>query len=1099
MKTIMNDRLLAKVKYRKLYLTAKINLCICVLLLLPGFSGLFAQKPEMVVQMGHSQDVLSVAFSPDGKYCLTGSNDNTAKIWDAASGKLIRTLMGHAEIVYSAAFSPDGKHCITASFDGVIKIWDINSGKELKSFQANKSCFNSVVFSPDGNYCLIGIYNKTLELWDLVNGKKIKTFTGHTQDITSAAFSPDGKLCLSGSRDKSLKLWDIASGNEIRIFLGHGNEVTTVAFSPDGKYCLSGSMDYTFKLWDVATGKEIRTFNGLTSSVEIVKFSPDGKFCLSGCHNGTLKLWNINSGESIRTFPGYSNSIKSVSISPDGSYFAVAEEYSKIIKLWDIKSGKEIRTFSGHSNAVFSSVFSPNGKYFLSGGGDSTLKLWDIGSARIIRTFKGNTSVVHAVAFSRDGKYCLSGSENQDLILWNVESGTMVKKFAGHEELVESVAFSPDGKYCLSGGFDGLKLWDVTSGKEISEQALGWVHAVVFSPDGKQFLSGSAGGAFTLWDAATGDEIRTFFTNEEIGVTSVAFSPDGKFCLSGSTDKKLKLWNVANGTEVRTFTGHTNAVSCLAYSPYGKQCVSGGWDMSIKLWDIATGKLIKNFKGHSYTVRSVSFSTDGKRVISASEDGTTRIWDVATGEWTAFTANADASQWLVYNSKGFWDASPNGGDFVAMVNGLEYWNIDQFAVKNNRPDLILKQLNSDDKDLIIHYNVQYQKRLKKLGLTEDKLKEDYHVPKAEIKLINQNEKMLALNFVLTDNKYPLKRYNIFVNDVPIFGSYGKSIKGNQVELSDTIELITGENKIEISCTNETETESFRALTSINYDKPVTRNLYYLGFGVSKYQDTVLNLGYAHKDALDLEQTFLQMKGKGFENIYTKAYINEQVTPENIKVAKEFLKNARPDDYFVLFIAGHGVHDRDAEATYYFLTYNTDLNNLAGTAANFDFIEGLLQGIAPRNKLFLMDACQSGEIDNDEIVYYLNATKSRGLKSRGFKPLEVKQSLTENRAYLNQKDRFIYNDLLRRSGAIVFSSSKGGELSYEYSNLENGLFTEYIMKALSGEADADRNNIVSTDELRNYVSKEVGKASREAQHPTVDRDNIYQKFGFGVVK
>jgi uncharacterized caspase-like protein len=278
-------------------------------------------------------------------------------------------------------------------------------------------------------------------------------------------------------------------------------------------------------------------------------------------------------------------------------------------------------------------------------------------------------------------------------------------------------------------------------------------------------------------------------------------------------------------------------------------------------------------------------------------------------------------------------------------------------------------------------------------------------------------------------------------------------------------------------------------------------LYYIGFGVSTYKNPQLNLGYAHKDALDLEQTFLKMKGKGFENIFTKVYTNEQVTPENIKAAKAFLKDAKPDDVFVLFIAGHGMHDKDAEATYYYGTYNTDLNNLAGTAANFESIEDLLQGIAPRNKLFLMDACESGEIDDEEQTNFLASANSRGLKSRGFKQVAGSQSQstkTAKRSYLFQKDRYIYNDLLRRSGSIVFSSCKGGELSYEYASLENGLFTEYIIKALTTpDADADKNGVVSTDELRKYVAAEVAKFSGEAQHPTVDRDNIYQKFGFSI--
>ena len=151
----------------------------------------------------------------------------------------------------------------------------------------------------------------------------------------------------------------------------------------------------------------------------------------------------------------------------------------------------------------------------------------------------------------------------------------------------------------------------------------------------------------------------------------------------------------------------------------------------------------------------------------------------------------------------------------------------------------------------------------------------------------------------------------------------------------------------------------------------------------------------------------------------------------------------------------------------------------------------------------MDACESGEIDDEDQGQMLASATGAGISSRGFK--STTQPITDNgkqttakRSYLYQKDRYIYNDLVRRSGAIVFSSSKGGELSYERSDIENGLFTEYIMKALTTtEADKDGNGTVSTDELREYVSAQVSKASGDLQHPVVDRDNIYQKFGFGV--
>jgi hypothetical protein len=145
----------------------------------------------------------------------------------------------------------------------------------------------------------------------------------------------------------------------------------------------------------------------------------------------------------------------------------------------------------------------------------------------------------------------------------------------------------------------------------------------------------------------------------------------------------------------------------------------------------------------------------------------------------------------------------------------------------------------------------------------------------------------------------------------------------------------------------------------------------------------------------------------------------------------------------------------------------------------------------------MDACESGELEDGQIQ---TATLSgKGIASRGFKPTRAgTQEPGTKRTFLHQKDRFIYNDLVRRSGAIVFSSSKGGELSYERSDIESGLFTHYIRKALSTtDADLDKNGVVSTDELKSYVGQKVSDDSNKLQNPTVDRDNIFLRFGFVV--
>jgi uncharacterized caspase-like protein len=251
--------------------------------------------------------------------------------------------------------------------------------------------------------------------------------------------------------------------------------------------------------------------------------------------------------------------------------------------------------------------------------------------------------------------------------------------------------------------------------------------------------------------------------------------------------------------------------------------------------------------------------------------------------------------------------------------------------------------------------------------------------------------------------------------------------------------------------------------------------------------------------MDLEAVF--KKQNGFSGVITKLYTDARCTRESFKEALSWVSQIRPEDTLILFIAGHGVHDLDPAATYYFLVHDTDLNRLSSTAVEFEQIENLLYQCRSRNKLFLMDTCESGEIDPDyREVSVTMVTNSRSVKSRsisisGALQSEKNDSQTVLREFLFNRSRYIDQDTARRSGSIVFSSCRGGEYSYEDEALENGLFTEEILRAFSGAADSNRDGMLSMDELKSFVMNEVKRASEGLQNPTVDRDNLFQALAF----
>ncbi len=298
----------------------------------------------------------------------------------------VRTFRGHTDLVNSVVFSPDGHRALSGSSDNTLRLWDLATGKTLRTFKGHWSSVNSVAISPDGRRALSGSGDDTLRLWDLATGKTLRTFKGHTDWVSSVAISPDGRRALSGSGgfDNTLRLWDLATGKILRTFEGHKWRVSAVAISPDGRRAFSGSNDDTLRLWDLATGKILRTFEGHAGWVRGVAISPDGRLALSASTRSyypnnkkkVLRLWDINTGKKQRNFKGHTDSVTSVAFSPDGRR-ALSGSNDKTLRLWDINTGKLLRSFKGHTNAVTSVAFSPDGRRALSSNGNILL-LWQV-------------------------------------------------------------------------------------------------------------------------------------------------------------------------------------------------------------------------------------------------------------------------------------------------------------------------------------------------------------------------------------------------------------------------------------------------------------------------------------------------------------------------------------------------------------------------------------------------------------------------------------------------------------------------------------------------------------------------------------------------
>ncbi|WP_089935348.1 AAA-like domain-containing protein [Candidatus Entotheonella palauensis] len=282
---------------------------------------------------GHREGVYFVAFAPNGQTVVSGSEDNTLKLWDVNTGRVLHTFTGHDDDVIGVAFSPAGRQVLSGSLDSTLRLWDVKTGQVLHTFTGHEEGVLSVAFSPDGQRVLSGSLDRTLRLWKAKSGQVLHEFRGHAEAVNGVAFSLDGQRVLSGSQDGTLKLWDVESGQVLHTLTGHAGAVTGVAFSPDGQQVLSGSEDSTLKLWDAESGKELRTYQGHTESVIGVAFALDGRTVVSGSDDHTLRLWDVATTDQLRLFEGHTKGVIGVAFTPDGK-MVISGSLDQTLRLW---------------------------------------------------------------------------------------------------------------------------------------------------------------------------------------------------------------------------------------------------------------------------------------------------------------------------------------------------------------------------------------------------------------------------------------------------------------------------------------------------------------------------------------------------------------------------------------------------------------------------------------------------------------------------------------------------------------------------------------------------------------------------------------------
>ena len=339
---------------------------------------------------GYYESVLSVTFSSDGRKLAYA--EGTEVVVSCAVSGIECFRLYHIGLTLTVAFSTDCKKLASGSEYDTAHVWDAQSGERLMALEGHSNKVSSLQFNPANAAQLVtGSWDKTLKLWSVADGQCLQTFTGHSGWVMCVTWTPDGSKLASGGgyQDNTVKLWSPSTGECLNTLRSHSHYVMSLAFSPDGTTLASGSYDSTVMLWRPATGERMNTLTGHGGLVESVAFSPDGKTLASGSQDDTVMLWNPATGERLETLEGNSGEVYSVCFSQDGKKLASGTKDKKVL-IWDVSRGERLMASEGHSTAVTKVKFAPNGMTLVSCSIDgSTPRIWDVATGARIHTVAG--------------------------------------------------------------------------------------------------------------------------------------------------------------------------------------------------------------------------------------------------------------------------------------------------------------------------------------------------------------------------------------------------------------------------------------------------------------------------------------------------------------------------------------------------------------------------------------------------------------------------------------------------------------------------------------------------------------------------------------
>jgi len=1072
--------------------------------------------PTLVPQVGHDRLIRAVVPSPAGRLVATADAGGTVRIWDLDAQVLLHVFDGGAVAEGAGygvptdrlAFSADGAFLARWSEGRPLEVYDVAQMQRVRSVEVNG---RMLAVRVEGGGEVVGVTSSEEGVWLRRFGAGVDVALG--AEARAAAFAPGGTR-IALARATGIDLVGEGRPLEPERTIATSSAPDRVEFSPDG-HALAGLWLDELTVWDVGTGEAVlRGPGGVCSALA---FAPDGGNVALGCEG---RLWTLGLGtddQVVGRTPGnvvgvaYTRGGREVVVARgtdlfvvDATFVATSDRSDPLAwTLFRSRSAGEVEIVAGRGRTIVAD--------------GTTLSVWDTDELRVAAHVAAGDKALWlaAPALGPGGRVAVAvvadrcsassipssmittcGQQGQErgksgVVTLEVDTGVShtapLRDVISRKGWPEVAAVSADGARVVvafrpvyEGQPTSLLVLDGAERRLVAElTSAASVRALHLSPDGQVLTVGTVDGRLASASLpGTGGALELPEAPVLSGTIQTIVGDGDELVVTAEGEARVAILEARTGRTRRMLTAEGPVVAAAPGTDGGVIAVDAAGGLVV--WDAAG--VVQPRSALAQAPPPGARLEPGTGLLIAPGNGVARATQL-TSDASVWLAS-DPDHWLVWSDDGLFDGSRGATHLAAAVRGDRVFALDALVLGFNRPDLLLSRMGRGSDGLRARYARKHARRLEKAGLREEELADLYRrAPEARIVAWNEEGGVVTLT-VSIRSQDELARYDLRVDGVPVHAD-GRPAHGTSVDVTEQVAVGADAVVIEVSATTQRGTESPRAVLHVQGTGEGVRQptLYYLGFGVSKYSDARLDLGYAVKDVRDVGVLLANATPGASIHVFA----DDEVTPEAIEDAQTLLAEARPEDTVVVFLAGHGAHAPERDA-YYFITHDTELDRLAETAASYQLIEQLIASTPARKRLVLLDTCESGDDGQDLEVAPPAGSKSRGI--RGFiRPISASPRPTSAGDVRYDINRLIEGDVFRRSGAVVISSSRGSEASYEFRALTNGVFTHALKAALTSP-DADRNGDgqLAPRELEAFLLREVAAKTEGKQHPTVDRDN-----------